>query len=74
MDKKIKYFEVCFSSGYSMIIKALREPTLDEAAAFVAEDMQKLRESEVILVEEWTRKDAEGAFDFSGESDWPIFQ
>ena len=53
--EQIRYFEVIFGSCYSIIIKALREPTLEEAAAFVADDMKKLGETEVISVEEWTR-------------------
>ena len=72
--EQIRYFEVIFGSCYSIIIKALREPTLEEAAAFVADDMKKLGETEVISVEEWTREDAETAFDFENEANWPIFK
>jgi hypothetical protein len=73
INMDIRFFEIMFSSGYSIIIKALREPTMEEAAQFLAEDMKKLDEKSIWYIEEWSEADARTAFDFDNEDDWPIF-
>lgn len=69
----MRYFELTFPDGYSMVIKALREPTIPEAEVFVAEDMRRMGYHTIDYVTEWTREDAVTAFDFDHENQWPIF-
>ena len=69
----MRYFELYFPDGYSMIIKALREPTMEEAKAFIEKDMAMLKQTEILDITEWTREDALTAFDFSNENNWPVF-
>ena len=69
----IRYFELEFSNGYSMIIKGTCMPSIMEAEQFVAKDMEKLGLSEIVDVVEWEETDARGAFDFEYEDKWPVF-
>ena len=61
----MRYFELYFPDGYSMIIRALREPTIEEAKEFIAKDMEMLKQTEILDITEWMREDALTAFDFS---------
>lgn len=72
-EMNIRFFEIMFFSGFSMIIKALREPTIEEAKRFVADDMKMLNEKGICFIEEWSETDARTAFDFDNEENWPIF-
>ncbi|WP_317399616.1 hypothetical protein [Anaerotruncus colihominis] len=67
----IRYFEVMLDDGYSICIKGVRKPSKEEAAAFLTE--RDLKGRKVVDVEEWDRKDAETAFDFGREAEWPVF-
>ena len=69
----MRYFELYFPDGYSMIIRALREPTIEEAKEFIAKDMEMLKQTEILDITEWMREDALTAFDFSNEDEWPVF-
>lgn len=72
MDKKFAYYEIDFKDGYSIVIKSKREPTLEEANRWLAEDVKKY--GPVTLVgDEISREDAEKFYDFSTEKDWPVF-
>ena len=51
--------------------KGVRKPSKEEAAAFLTE--RDLKGRKVVDVEEWDRKDAETAFDFDREAEWPVF-
>lgn len=68
---KYKYFEVMLDDGYSICVKGVRKPTKEEAAAFLTD--RDLKGRKISYVEEWDRKDAETAFDFEREADWPVF-
>ena len=70
---KIRYFEIMFPDGYSMIIKAVREPGIAEAERFLSEDMKNLGYDRISYIEEWTEADARTAFDFENEKSWPVF-
>lgn len=67
-----RYFEVMLDDGYSICIKGMSKPSVDEAASFLTE--KDLKGRKVIYVEEWDRRDAETAFDFEREADWPVFE
>ena len=69
----MRYFELTFPDGYSMVIKALREPTIPEAEAFIAKDMKLMGYDRIEFIEEWPRENAVTAFDFDRENQWPIF-
>ena len=71
----IRYFELVFKDEYSMIIKAVRQPTIEEAEQFIAEDMKTrpLHYDHIEEIHEWTEEDARSAFDFDNEDNWPIF-
>lgn len=66
-----RYFEVMLDDGYFICIKGMRKPYVDEVAAFLTE--KDLKGRKVVYVEEWDRRDAETAFDFEREADWPVF-
>lgn len=68
---EFRYFEVMLDDGYSICIKGVRKPTKEEATAFLAE--KDLKGRKVSYIEEWDRKDAETAFDFDREPEWPVF-
>ena len=70
---KIRYFEVMFTNGYSICIKGVREPSIEEAKEFLKEDMKCLGVTEIEYIEEWTLNDALSAFDFGNEANWPVF-
>ena len=67
----IRYFEVMLDDGYSICIKGLRKPSKEEAADFLTE--RDLKGRKVVDAEEWDRLDAETAFDFEREAEWPIY-
>ena len=69
----VHYYEVMFPDGYSIIIKGLREPSIDEAKDFLKTDMANLRYTEITYIEEWELADALTAFDFDNANKWPIF-
>lgn len=69
----MRYFELCFEDGYSMIIKAVREPSIEEAERFIEVDMKNMGYNHISEIFEWTREEAESSFDFSGEAFWPVF-
>lgn len=69
----MRYFELNFPDGYSMVIKGVREPTIQEAEAFIVEDMRRMRYDRITDIVEWSREDAVTAFDFDREDQWPIF-
>ena len=71
--QKIRYFEVMFANGYSICIKGVREPSVEEAKEFLKEDMKCLGVSEIDYIEEWKFSDAITAFDFSDVEKWPLF-
>lgn len=66
-----RYFEVMLDDGYSICIKGVRKPTRKEAAEFLTE--KDLEGRNVSRVVEWSREDAETAFDFEREAEWPVF-
>ena len=70
---EIRYFELYFNDGYSMIVKAVKEPTIDEAEDFIRLDMDIMGYEHIDEIIEWTREEAVTAFDFSSEDFWPIF-
>lgn len=67
----IRYFEVMLDDGYSICIKGVRKPSKEEATDFLTE--RDLKGRKVVDVEEWDRSDAETAFDFESEAEWPVF-
>lgn len=73
MDKKLKWFEVEFSDGYSIIIKGIRKPNKRQAAKFLKSDMEKLKLSKVVGVTEWEYDDVRYAFDLEKEGSFPVF-
>lgn len=73
----INFFEVEFSDGNEntamwICIKGMKQPTIDEAKRFLAADaeMFKLPVAGVYPIDEAT---ARNCYDFSNESNWPIF-
>ena len=71
--QQIRYFELCFPDGYSMLIKGTREPESEEAKAFIHTDMENLGYTEITEIVEWTREEAMPSFDFDNEAAWPVF-
>ncbi len=74
------YFEVWFSPENSkdivppetICIKAMREPTVDEASTFCRTDEEMLGRK-VVNVTPLTEVEARSCFDFSNEDQWPVF-
>jgi len=74
----IRFFEVCFIDmdgyeSYSICIKGVQQPSIEEAERFVFQDMHKIGMVRVSNVIEWYRDEAVTAFDFDNEENWPIF-
>lgn len=71
---QVKYYEVIFDAdGSSICIKGIKQPTTEEAAAFLTKDMKKLGFNKVELVREISVEEAESSFDMENEASWPIF-
>lgn len=67
-------YEVCFSDGYSMCIKGIRKPTIEEATKFCEKDLKKYGDN--VTVEEVMDCDMEyanGSFDMENYKNWPVF-
>lgn len=64
----MKYYEVMFDDGYSIAIKAEREPTLEEAQEFCQYKYGKA--IEVLQIDEYETRTF---FDCSNIDNWPIF-
>ena len=71
--EQMKYFEIMFPDGYSILIKGIREPSIDEAKEFLKEDMKNMGYTEIDYIEEWKLSDALTAFDFDNVEHWPVF-
>lgn len=81
----LKYFEVCLQEDpdvpggifdFDMCIRGFREPTIEEAEAFLKTDRESVGPEHILHVthiEEITYKAAVRDFDLSTESKWPIF-
>lgn len=67
-----QYFEIQFEDEYSMCIRGIREPSLEEARCFCAYEIQ-MWEADVIMVYPIEEKEARLFYDFDYESDWPVF-
>ena len=78
MSDDVKYYEVFFKpfedgSEYSMCTKGVRQPSVEEANAFLAEDRVKLKLPPVAEVWPGDREKLDGSYDFDDEDNWPIF-
>ncbi len=78
MNIEYQYFEVFFEpfedgSEYSMCIKGIRQPTVEEANAFLAKDREKLKLGPVTEVWPGDREELEPSYDFDNEENWPVF-
>lgn len=74
-----QYFEVCIGDGpkenvndYWMCIRGMREPSVQEAEQFLADDIAQTG-GRVLGVYPIDRRDADGSYDFSDEDQWPVF-
>ena len=77
----IHYYEICcqrdpeHTGGFfdeDICIKGLREPTLEEAEAFLLQDIAANR-LHVTNIREISRCEAISGFDLSNEAEWPVF-
>lgn len=68
-----RYFEITFNDGYSICIRGMRRPTLDEATIFCKSDMEYFGLKNVVEVIEIDKKEAHDFFDMENESVYPIF-
>ena len=69
---KINFYEICLSDGYSICIKGIRKPTIEEAENFLTEQEKHGRFIEEVradLDEEYARE----SFDCSNIDNWPVF-
>lgn len=73
----VKYFEICISpegedslDSYWICIKGVREPSLEEAEAFLTTLEAKERVIDVVEIDE---ADALVDYNFDNETDWPVF-
>lgn len=84
----MKYFEIEFANeprnqegydgdtigDYSICILAEREPSIQEAAEFCKEDMNKMGYKYVVNVLEIEQTEARTFFDMEREKDFPVFR
>lgn len=71
--ENLNYYEAEFSDGYSICIKGLRKPTIEEANDFLKEDCKNMNVS-VIDVLDLDEDEAYTFFDMSNEANFPIFE
>ena len=73
-DRTVKLYEVDFKDGYSMVIMGRRKPTIDEANAFLSEDINRMKCGSVVNVtDEISEEDARKFYDFTNHKNWVIF-
>ena len=77
-DYKYYEIEVCDSrspglGSYSFCIKGVRQPTKEEAAAFLAGDLEQYGCDNVLYVGEISSEEAHDAYDMNREDTFPIF-
>ena len=73
-DRTVKLYEVDFKDGYSMVIMGRRKPTIDEANAFLYEDINRMKGGSVVNVtNEISEEDARKFYDFTNHKNWVIF-
>ena len=66
----IAFYELDFASGYGMVIKGKRAPSVEEAQKFIL----KHGTSEVVTdVFPISREEATYFYDFTNEENWPVF-
>ena len=78
---KYPYYEVCIGSGpflpeddnsFWMCIHGVRQPVLEEAEQFLAEDV-KNNGGKVLAVNPICAEEASAFYDLSAEEKWPVF-
>ena len=78
---KYPYYEVCIGSGpflpeddnsFWMCIHGVRQPALEEAEQFLAEDV-KNNGGKVLAVNPICAEEASTFYDLSAEEKWPVF-
>ena len=75
----IGYYECEFETDpkcgtESICIKGERIPTVEEANAFLAEDIKAWYHAHVVKVIPLTEHEARDCFNFENEADWPVFR
>jgi len=73
------YYEICIGPGpfitdtdFWMCIRGTRQPSLEEAEQFYAEDVQKFG-GNVLAVNQLSAQEAGDFYDLSNEANWPVF-
>ena len=78
---KYPYYEVCIGSGpflpeddnsFWMCIHGVRQPALEEAEQFLAQDV-KNNGGKVLAVNPICAEEASAFYDLSAEEKWPVF-
>ncbi|MGL4819729.1 MAG: hypothetical protein ACRC5C_07095, partial [Bacilli bacterium] len=77
----IKYYEVEMTiagevgddDNYSICIKGVRKPSLEEAALFLQKDMKLMRYDKIVSVDELTRDEAHSFYNMIEEKSFPVF-
>lgn len=67
----IKYYEVSLADGYSIAIKGVRAPSLDEAALFLKRDLRP--GDKVVDVTEIPEEEVRLFFECEYIDQWPVF-
>lgn len=87
MKEKVKYYEVEFDHDirsrehgnetigfYSICIRAMREPSYEEAEEFCKNDMMAMEMEHVVAIREIDDYEAHQFFDMDEEERYPIFR
>ena len=87
MKEKVKYYEVEFDHDirsreqgnetigfYSICIRAMREPSNEEAEEFCKNDMMAMKMEHVVAIREIDDYEAHQFFDMDEEERYPIFR
>lgn len=74
-----QYYEICIGPGpfitdedFWMCIRGARQPSLEEAEQFYAEDVEKFG-GNVLAVNLLSPSEASAFYDLSHEENWPVF-
>lgn len=87
MKEKVKYYEVEFDHDirsrehgnetigfYSICIRAMREPSYEEAEEFCKNDMMAMKMEHVVAIREIDDYESHQFFDMDEEERYPIFR
>jgi hypothetical protein len=70
---KVNYYEIDFGHEWSMVIKGIRKPTIEEAEEFCKNDVEKTGWHVIAVGDAETYDEVAPFFDMSNDDKFPVF-